>query len=462
VIFSSSIKSRLVAVFLFTSAAIYASLGFYLYYNLKNIAIGAVDEHLHDEVQLIAGHIYGRDGRDSLAELADIAIGDYAEPLSGHYYQISDESGKVLESSPSLSIVGAALPFRLPSVEPELSFITGPDRKPHRLIEQRFVTPKGKSIIVQASESLTETYVLLSVFKRRTFLVLTVVFLLTAAAIYTAVGYALRGIGFFTREVGLITEKSLMRRIDTEGVSDELRPLAESFNTVLSRLETSFERQQRFVSETSHELRTPAAVIKSYCDVTLAKKRESAEYITALEGISNSVGRMSFMIDRILEVARLEAGILGMTRADVRVKDVIDDVFRLVGQKAEEEGVLLKLDADDSVVSADRERITEAFVNLVYNAIKYNRRGGYVDVAVRSDAKYCVVTVSDTGVGIDKASQQKIFDRFFRADGARSVADGTGLGLSIVKGIMDAHGAAISVESEEGKGTTFRVAFPRK
>ncbi|OGL52027.1 MAG: hypothetical protein A3G31_04440 [Candidatus Schekmanbacteria bacterium RIFCSPLOWO2_12_FULL_38_15] len=231
---------------------------------------------------------------------------------------------------------------------------------------------------------------------------------------------------------------------------------------MLKRLEESFLKQSQFLSDASHDLKTPTSVIKSYCDVTLSRERTPLEYREAMENISEMANRISIIINRILEISRLESKTFSLNIMDVDLKDLIGNVLKLLEPSALLKGVKISLSGEDIKVRGDRERLTEAFINIIDNAIKYNRNSGSVEIKTGSKEGRAIISVEDTGIGIPESEKERIFDRFFRVDTSRSVVAGSGLGLSIVKAIINAHSGSIEVESEVGKGSIFKIFLPSK
>ena len=231
---------------------------------------------------------------------------------------------------------------------------------------------------------------------------------------------------------------------------------------MLKRLEESFLKQSQFLSDASHDLKTPATVIKSYCDVTLSRERTPSEYKDAMENISEMANRISVIISRILEISRLESKTYSLNIMDVDLKDLIGNVLKLLEPSASAKEIKMSLSGEDIKVRGDRERLTEAFINIIDNAIKYNKNSGSVEIKTGSKEGQAIISVEDTGIGIPESEKERIFDRFFRVDTSRSVVAGSGLGLSIVKAIINAHSGSIEVESEVGKGSIFKIFLPSK
>ena len=459
----SSIKFKLVGSFLLLFLIVLTAFGIFLYNKLDGIVMDSIDSHLHSEVQLIAGLMQVEDGELEM-ELSEAEVGDYALALSGHYYQVVSSTGKIIGRSPSLSNVEATLPVVAAVSSPRYETIIGPRKLPLRLLSQSFRLSDSVHVTVQASESLESSYELLDLFKDTIFVLFPLVFVLSGLGMLLVTVYSLRPINIFSGKIGAITERNLNNRISNDTVS-ELRPLAESFNTMLARLEESFSKQKQFFSDASHELRTPTAVIKTTCDVTLSKPRTAEEYEEAITTIEGASKRLAELIDRVLEVSRLESKAFALTLEEVDLKEVIDKTVRLLTPTADKGGIKLSVSGRASIIARarlDRERITEALTNIIDNAIKYSNPGGSVDIELAEEDGCVSVTVVDSGIGMDNDELVRIFERFYRADASRRDVSGSGLGVSIVKAVVEAHRGEIDVKSEKGRGTTFKVALPKE
>lgn len=460
----NSIKLRLFVWLLVIFTIIFTGFGIFLYYELKEFSLGQVDDQLKASLQTIGGIMLLEESHGQLQmelwELSNVKTGEYAERLSGHYYQMVSPAGEILTRSPSLGLANASLPVVEGTEEPTYQTITGPDNVPLRLISQS-VRLSSVTLIIEIGDSLNDTYSLLASFRKIIVVVLPVIFMLSGLAGLIITGRALRPLKTFSSEIGLITEENLNTRIEESSVVTELKPLAESFNTMLIRIEGAFLRQQQFLSDASHELRTPTSIIKSYCDVTLRRDRTAPEYRDALRKVEETVNRMCDIINRILVMSRLDSKTIQLNPVRMDLMEVLKDVIRLVEPAALNRDIKTKLDGKSVTVLGDREGITEVFTNIVENAIKYNKPGGSVDVDIGEDNGRAMVTIKDTGIGIPAEEIPKIFDRFYRVDTSRGQTVGSGLGLSIVKGIVEAHGGKIEVESAVGRGSTFRVSLPK-
>lgn len=459
----NSIKLKLVVWFLAVFLVFFAGLEIFLFYKLEDLAQDLADDHLKSELHTLANLMTVEDQHGQIAteleELATAASGEYAEKLSGHYYQIVNSEGKILVLSQSLSLANATMPVIQGGPEPVYMNVTGPDGVPLRMISQSFDFSIGR-LTLQAGDTLKDAYATLRSFYNMVLIILPIVFLICGAGVFMVTGWGLRSLKAFTAKIGQITEENLSERIPEEGVVTELKPLASNFNTMMGRLEESFSRQRQFLSDASHELRTPTTIIKSFCDITLSKDRNASEYRDAMSKIGDTVNRMCDIINRILVVSRLDSKTIQLKPTRLDLMTMMREVMKLIEPSAAGKGITISLTGESVTVKGDREGLTEVFTNLVENAVKYNRTDGRIDISVGSGRNEAMVIVSDTGIGIPPGEREKIFDRFYRVDASRGVTVGSGLGLSIVRTIVEAHGGRVEVTSEPGKGSAFRVYLP--
>ncbi len=462
----NSIKLRLALLFLLIFSLVFAGLEFFQYRELKSAGLHLVDDHLRSSNQTLANILTIEEShgqiKDELQELNQTATGEYAMKLSGHYYQITAASGpEALARSPSLSLAGAHLPFLQPSAEPRYDTITGPDGQTLRMITQNYRFRAGV-LVFQTAESLDDVSRLASSFRDLGIVIYPVLIIICGIAVFIISSWALHPIKAFSAKLSRITEANLGERVEEKGLAAEIKPLAADFNTMMGRLEASFTRHKQFLSDASHELRTPTSIIKSFCDVTLGRARSADDYRDAIRKISDTVNRMCGIINRILVISRLDS--LGMRFSPSRVDlpETLKDVVRLIGPVAAGKGVAITLERGNASVRGDREGLIEVFTNLVENAVKYNRQGGSVHITAAEEAGAAVVTVRDTGIGIPADEINNIFDRFYRVDASRSQTVGSGLGLSIVRSIVEFHGGSIDVKSAVGTGSEFTIRLPKE
>jgi heavy metal sensor kinase len=265
---------------------------------------------------------------------------------------------------------------------------------------------------------------------------------------------------------GIASAGDLTQRIERPGTADEVGRLAATFNEMLARIEELFRAQQRFVADVSHELRSPLTAIRGNLDLLRRGAFENeSERDESLRAIDSEAERMQRMVQDLLLLARADAGVQ-IQKQVVELDTILLDVYRQA--RLMPTGVKVSLGSEDQAqVLGDPDRLKQLFLNLVDNALKYTPKGGEVKLSLEKNQDGVRVEVEDNGVGIPPQDLERIFDRFYRVDKARSrgtsavSGDGTGLGLAIVKWIVDAHNGRIDVRSEVGKGSTFTVWLPQ-
>ncbi len=294
-------------------------------------------------------------------------------------------------------------------------------------------------------------------------------FLLMASMLvgFVIAGQNIKPVDTIIDEIEAITDgRSLHRRVIQVRNTAELARLSTTLNAMLIRLERNFLSLRRFTADASHELKTPLTVLRSGVERAITHPSATPEVMEVLEETLVEVNRMTEIVDSLLTLARVDEG-----RAPLHLERT--DFRELLGEIAETANILGEQAAVDVAVSSpespimipiDRGRVRQLLLNLLTNAIKYTPRGGRVDITCTQEPEAIVVEVADTGIGIAAADLAHVFDRFWRADAARSRTGerpGTGLGLAICRWIAEAHGGSINVQSRRGDGTTFRVTLPR-
>jgi hypothetical protein len=257
-----------------------------------------------------------------------------------------------------------------------------------------------------------------------------------------------------------ISAGDLSQRIDVAETESELGQLAAVLNSTFARLETAFAQQKQFATDAAHELRTPVSVILTQTQTALNRERDAASYKQTVQACQRAAQRMRKLIESLLALARFDAGQEVLQRQPFDLAQTVQDSVELVQPLAEERGVTITVAADSLAITGDAGRLAQVVTNLLTNAIQYNRSEGEVRVTLEPQNGLAVLTVADTGQGIDEENLPRVFGRFFRADASRTGAGNAGLGLAITKAIVVAHGGTIEVTSTESVGTTFTVRLP--
>lgn len=444
------------------ATAILLALGLFFYGELRQIVVSSVDRTLHAKAQIFTGLLHEEHGRVEL-ELSEIIAGEYVIPRSGHYYRIM-KGAATLAASPSLTDDNFTFgPSSAPDVDTAEQYFTarGPAGEPVRVLQYHYQA-FGDLFEVTLAESLTDGLDMIDTFRQFLLTALPLGTLLLCCMSWVIVRKSLAPLAQFSATIESITHKNLDERIDTGTTVRELAGIARSFNDMLDRLGKVFESQKRLVADASHELKTPLAVIRTQCDVTLQKERSPAEYDDALHSIRTETHNITRLVNDLLSLARLDAGLMATATSNpVRVRDLASHAMRLTASLAEQQGVRVMVAVEASLrVKGSRYSLEEALLNLVENAIRYNHAGGEVHIlATAPEPGSVAITVSDTGIGIAANDLERVFERFYRAAAVRG-RDGSGLGLSIVKAIVEAHGGQVKVISAPGQGSRFVLTLP--
>jgi heavy metal sensor kinase len=275
-------------------------------------------------------------------------------------------------------------------------------------------------------------------------------------------GRALSPIDAVTRTARKISAEDLSQRLNMRLPEDEVGRLARTFDEMIARLDEAFKRQRQFTADASHELRTPLTAIKGQTEVALQREREPEDYQEVLRAVNGQVDRMIRLVASLLTLARADAREIPVNREPVDLGTTVKDAVDQIRPAAADKSISVDVHADGGVrVNADQDLMLQLMLNLLDNAVKYTPVGGTIEVSWRGNGDHADLSVSDTGPGIAAEHLPHIFDRFYRADKARSRAGGgAGLGLSICRWIVEAHGGSISAASTPGQGSTFSVRLP--
>jgi two-component system OmpR family sensor kinase len=272
---------------------------------------------------------------------------------------------------------------------------------------------------------------------------------------------ALRPLVSISSTARKISDGDLSQRIPPPREENEISDLVRVLNETFTRLESSFARQVQFTADASHELRTPISVVLTHAQNALSRERSSEEYRESLGACQRAARRMRQLTESLLALARLDNGNHGVGREVCRLDHIAGDALSLLGPMAMEQRVTVSYDPEPVSFTGNPEQISQVVINLISNAIRYNSAGGLVIVKITSDPEFATLSVHDTGQGIATEDIPHLFERFYRADKARSGNNGgAGLGLAITAAIIKAHGGTIDVRSELGAGSIFTVRLP--
>ena len=274
---------------------------------------------------------------------------------------------------------------------------------------------------------------------------------------------ALRPVDQLTAAARTIGIENLSQRLVVPRTGDELERLTELWNSMLGRLESAVTTLSQFAADASHELRTPLAVIRTSAEIALRRARAPESYRESLNEIAAEAERMTQLVEDLLFLARSDARVAGMPMSPLDLRDILCDVVSELRELSAVRNIEVRsvLGESEIVIAGNRAALRRLFLVLLDNALKYSTPGGEVSVAASAAGEFVIVSVQDFGTGIGAADLPHIFQRFYRADKARTDT-GHGLGLSLAATIARMHGAVIEVKSVEGAGSTFSVTFPRR
>jgi len=345
---------------------------------------------------------------------------------------------------------------------PEWETLSLPNRHRVRVLTLPITGSDGQVYLFRVGTLLDQAEADLRQFALVLTVLIPVVLFVSAAAGWWMAGEALRPVAEITQTTRKITASNLAERLPLHGTGDELDQLSVTLNRMIARLQASFERMSQFLSNVSHELRTPLAALRGNCEIALRTGKGEEEYRAALAGNIEELDRLSGTVSNLLALARAEAGQMPLDRKPENLSELVRDAVESTRVLATDKGVSLECLTDGQVTAEiDAQYFLRLLINLLDNAIKYNRAGGRVEVALEAKDSGALVSVKDTGVGIREEDIPRIFERFYRghADDEADIG-GTGLGLSLCKKFVELHGGNIGVESEPGKGSVFTFFLP--
>jgi heavy metal sensor kinase len=457
-----SIGFRLAAWYSLVFACGLAAFSIAAWFAMRASLYHATDEALEDRVRGVQSFMDRQIAALSIPEIRDEFREHSVLGPGGDLFQVANGRGEWLYRSVPLenNNVPIARPDTLAVARFETSAVQG-----HmlRLYSQRIVV-HGAPYSVEVAAPMDESFEALERF--RMMLLFAAPVLLMAAGIggYWISRRALAPVDAISRAAQRISIENLAERLDVPQTGDQLARLSGTLNAMLTRIETSVRRMAQFTADASHELRAPVSLIRTTAEVAAMKRdRPASDYLHALDEILEEAERTSQVVDSLMLLARADASKETLERIPVDAVSVVRNAAEQGERLARSRGVRfsLKLPPNPIPIHADTEALRRALLILIDNAAKYTPAGGSVEVGLDVRDGQAVASVSDTGIGIDPSDLPHVFDRFWRADKARSRGQGgAGLGLSIAKWIVDMHGGGIAVQSQPGHGSIFEIRVP--
>jgi heavy metal sensor kinase len=452
-----SIRVRLTLWYVLLLALILAGFSTFIYLRLERDLYSEADRLLLDEARGLSTALQSGDEANLSGLLADVPAGTIAvlsEPSSGRVLAsqsgstqaVADLRRMAAQSDTRSSVQGVTLAgdstWRLATMP-----VTVDDQA-------------RSNWIVRVARSDRDVDAALRQLLAQIALAVPIVLLVAIASGLFLAGRALDPIDAITRTAAHIGAEDLGQRLQIHG-RDEVGRLAGTFDAMLDRLDRAFQQQRQFTADASHELRTPLTMLMSQIEISLERSRSPEQYQQTLRSLRDDVAELSRLVSELLMLARAEAGQEPLARDRLDLTDIAAGVVSSMQLLACDRQVQLTAAHEGNVqLSGDETRLLQLTINLVDNAIKYTPRGGKVSVTTRAEPGWAVLEVADTGPGIQPQHRERIFERFFRSDAARSRGNGAGLGLAISRWIAQAHGGDIRVADAISGGATFCVRLP--
>jgi heavy metal sensor kinase len=478
----NSIRIRLALWFTAILALVLLIFVFSTYFFLDYTLRRQTDRTLRELSNSFADVIQNEEKEEYSADAADLnAVQEALEDLSFRNYQIFvfDSQNKLISienmSNRRESISAdqiAAVTGNFSASPQDADFYNLPLKDSDFRVFARKYSLRNQNINVFIAHSMEEESEVLERFRNILFISIPIVLILASLGGYFLARKSLSPVVSMTRSAAQIGAANLNERLPVKNERDELGNLAVVFNSMLDRLENSFEQQRRFMADASHELRTPLAIVRGESEVALSRAdRSQGELRESLEVVSDESKRLTRIVEDLFTLARADAGQFEANFRDLYLDEILADCVRKVRVLADERNISIDISAEEFLMSGDEQLLQRLFINLLDNAIKYNRDAGKVSITGKAAVDGYEILISDTGRGILPEEKAKIFERFYRADKARSRSNGTaatgagsansgaGLGLSIAGWIAEIHHGQIALLSSDENGSTFVVYF---
>jgi len=395
-----------------------------------------------------------------LDKLREEASEEYVLEHSGDFLQIYDEDGNWIFRAPSLEQSRFA-PLTAAAAKAPSFQNSQLGSKSFRFITQR-IEVNGRWYTVQTGVPTNQIIATLSRFRRYLLMLAPLLLLAAASGGYWLSRKALSPVDSITRTARSIGGNNLGDRLEKLATGDELQRLSDTLNDMLARIENAFHRVTQFTADASHELRTPISLIRTEAEIALRKSRGSEEYREALRHILLEAERTSSLVEELLSLARADSGRENLDLTLLDLRSVIGETANEWHQMVESRNLRFTQSIADCElpVLADRRAVQRLLAILLDNAVKYTPPPGVVELLVEARSETAVITVRDSGIGIAERDQNKIFERFYRVDKARSrELGGAGIGLAIADWIVQQHRGSIAVQSSIGNGSSFIVSL---
>jgi heavy metal sensor kinase len=452
------IRVRLTAWYFAVLAVVLTAFGITAYVEMRHSIRQTVDEELQARAEGVHQLIERTVQRDAIQDLPE-GLREHTElRAGGALLQVSDEQGNWLYRSKVMSDYGVPRPKTIPRRATEF---LGRD-VPLRIWNEQ-VTVGGVSYVIQSAFEMDDFYEALDHFALLLYISIPLLLLLAAAGGYWISSLALAPVDQIALTARNISAQNLSSRLDVPQTRDELQRLSETLNGMLARLEAAFKKITQFTADASHELRTPVAVMRTRAELSLRKARSAEEYRDVIAEVLAELEKTSGLIEQLMFLARADSGAETLHFTATNVAEVMREACHQGAALAEAKQIAFQERVPDGPmwIQGDATSLRRLFLILIDNAVKYTPASGQVEVSLQRNGHYAIAEVRDTGIGISESDLPNVFERFYRADKARTrELGGVGLGLSIGRWIAEVHAGTIEVRSSPGRGSAFQIRLP--
>ena len=457
-----SLRLRLTLWYAVTSTIILLALGGMLLFVVHGRLVSQMDRQLRGDFEMVESRV----ARDSGGNLRWLGYGHDKDELewekqAGPWFEIMSPAGSILlrEGPSSDWETISSLTHREDEVA---GFSAEMQRHLHVRVLENSTRIAGEPVVLRVFRSEAELRRAMAELGAFLASGLPLAVALSAAGGYLIAHRSLSPMSQIAARARQITAESLGGRLPVPNPHDELGELATVFNATLARLENSFAELRRFTADASHELRTPLTALRAVGEAALRPDAGDPKSLReALSSMLEETRRLSDLVDALLLLARADTSGVSPSLEQVDLRGLVNEVRETLLVLAEEKNQQIETIAEQVTIRADRELLRLALLNLMHNAIRYSAEGLMISLRVRRQEANGVVEVIDQGPGIAPEHQQKIFERFYRVDKARSRASGgAGLGLAIARWAIERQGGHIELESQLGRGSLFRIMIP--
>ena len=456
-----SIGVRLTLWYLAIFALAQVVFGAGMWFILRHHLYDLVDDTLENQVEDLKSFLGAQKKDASIAKLQEEVKETYTIEHSGDFLEVRVETGELIFRSSFLHShpVALAVPDGVGQIVLKNRRF---DRKPFRFVAEK-LNVKGRIFSVEMGVPTDDVVETLTQFRFYLLMFAQLLLLVAAGGGYWLSRRALSPVDALVRSAREISGANLDSRLQKLDTGDELQRLSDTLNEMLARIETAFLRVTQFTADASHELRTPISLIRTEAELALRRSRGEAEYKESLRHVLLEAERTTALIEQLLSLARADSGRETLHMQSVDLSGTLRSVTDIWRQMATIRNLQfsVSLDAEDVFVLGDETVLRRLADILLDNAFKYTPSPGSVHLSLKQNRGNAVIEVRDSGAGIAAEEQSKIFERFYRVDKARTHAQGgAGLGLSIAQWIVTQHRGSITVDSQPGSGSTFRVELP--